>query len=172
MKIHNLTKVPDELLIALIKKAQRAIRLKATPEIYIHATKANGCWGVFYDCHQARDKKIKKGKWRTTKYGMIKIHFPVKPKTLGCKEHRHQVRTASENWIDSMLFVWSVLKHELAHCKDIRIQGNPSGHARYSRHDSRPVELRAENIVDDSPDWKFASKELMAIGLWLEENVK
>lgn len=64
--------------------------------------------------------------------------------------------------------VWHVLLHELAHYKDIGLLGNDHHWRRYSRHDRRPVELRAENMVDAAIKrcpWQYASKELMAIGM-------
>jgi hypothetical protein len=160
--------ISDKQLIDLVRAGCRALKLKKYPHEIWFGISNRGSYGMYYNDTFRRDVKYKNvrikntrsfkriahcSKWRQTPGGYIEIWLPV---------------YSVESWMKHIKGTWHTLKHELGHFKDIGILGNGTRHAKYSRHDLRPEEQRAENIALNTPDWKIASKEFMSIGLSLE----
>ena len=141
MKLINKTKLPDAVLTKVLTAAGRAIGAR-TSKVLVHVKSVRSGYysttGFAVMCSSTR--RFTKGKWIATDGGFIDIGINIK------------------NGMCDPLYIaeqfYNTALHEWAHIKDFQFSFRPEfshlTNGRRPKHNTRPEEIRAFNMVDDA----------------------
>lgn len=174
LKAINKTKLPDELVDAVVKSAKRFVRCQGKVPVVVRQTRYRGGRGVAHRCDLVNIPVLKNPKSKTTAYKAVDggyIELWINGMATKCNlNHLQHAET-----------LFKIACHEFCHILDYQ-EGGYIPHRKGSRHDSRPCELAVDNRLYDLRGianfwgtWKYpsyAETAILNLAIAMEESIK
>ncbi len=173
MKLLNNTKIPDDLLEAVLLRAGRSVRAR-TSNVVVQVNPAYRCLasrGMTHGCFRVRWQRGSR-RWMITDGGAFRISLVVPSLHSEWRIKRYDPLTAAESF-------FRVARHEWGHIHDYqakefwRVSFSREQGGRRPPHDARPEEIRTENYANEADEKdrgaQWAQEEILALAVALEE---